>query len=191
MLRNGRESFGLVAILFHWVVVGVFIGQMLLGVASQWVHSMALQFVLIQWHKSFGFLLLGLSVLRLAWAATQVRPQAVKTLGKAGRLASRGVQSLLYLLMLALPMTGWALVSASTLEVPSFAFNHVVIPDLPLARSQGNEDFWRVVHAWLAYGTAVLAGGHMIAALRHHFWQRDEVLKRMLRPGQARQLHGR
>lgn len=191
MLRNGHESFGLVAILFHWIVVLLFIGQMLLGVASQWVHSMALQFMLIQWHKSFGFLLLGLSVLRLAWAATQARPQAVKTLGRAERFASRAVQSLLYLLMLALPMAGWALVSASTLEVPSFAFNSVVIPDLPLVRSQGNEEFWREVHAWLAYGTAVLAAGHMMAALRHHFWQRDEVLKRMLRPGRARQSYGR
>jgi cytochrome b561 len=191
MLRNGHESFGLVTILFHWVIVVLFIVQMLLGVASQWVHSMALQFVLIQWHKSFGFLLLGLSALRLAWAGTQMRPRAVKTLGKAERLASRTVQSLLYLLMLAMPLAGWALVSASTLEVPSFAFNMVVIPDLPLVRSEGNENFWREIHAWLAYGTAVLAAGHMMAALRHHFWLGDEVLKRMLRPGRARQGYGR
>lgn len=191
MLRNGPESFGLVAILFHWVVALLFIGQMVLGVTSQWVQSMALQFVLIQWHKSFGFLLLGLSALRLVWAGTQMRPRALKTLGRAERVASRTVQSLLYLLMLALPMAGWALVSTSTLEVPSFAFNLVVIPDLPLVRSEGNENFWREVHSWLAYGTAVLAAGHMAAALRHHFWLGDEVLKRMLRPRRTRRGYGR
>lgn len=191
MLRNGPESFGLVAILFHWVVALLFVGQMVLGVTSQWVQSMALQFVLIQWHKSFGFLLLGLSALRLVWAGTQMRPRALKTLGRAERVASRTVQSLLYLLMLALPMAGWALVSTSTLEVPSFAFNLVVIPDLPLVRSEGNENFWREVHSWLAYGTAVLAAGHMAAALRHHFWLGDEVLKRMLRPRRTRRGYGR
>src|SRR5690606_8574185 len=130
MLRNGNESFGLVTILFHWIIAALFIGQLVLGVTSQWVHSMALQFVLIQWHKSFGFLLLGLSVLRLAWAGTQARPHAVATLGKAERHAAWAVQLLLYLLLLALPMAGWALVSSSTLDVPSFAFNLVIVPDL-------------------------------------------------------------
>ncbi|MGB3386644.1 MAG: cytochrome b/b6 domain-containing protein [Pseudaminobacter sp.] len=185
MLRNGEESFGLVAILFHWIIAVLFLGQVVLGVTMQWVHSMALQFVLIQWHKSFGFLLLGLSVLRLVWAGIQRRPRAVATLGTAERYAAWAMQSLLYLLLLALPLAGWALVSSSTLDVPSFAFNLVVIPDLPLVRSEASESFWREIHQWLAYGAALLVAGHMGAALRHHFWLGDEVLKRMLRPGRA------
>lgn len=191
MLRNGNETFGLVTILFHWIIAVLFIGQLVLGVTTQWVHSMALQFVLIQWHKSFGFLLLGLSVLRLAWAGTQTRPRAVATLGKAERYAAWVVQSLLYLLLLALPMAGWALVSSSTLDVPSFAFNLVIVPDLPLARSEASESFWRGVHLWLAYGTAALVVGHMGAAFRHHFWLGDDVLKRMLRPGSVSDKPGR
>lgn len=191
MLRNGNETFGLVTILFHWIIAVLFIGQLVLGVTTQWVHSMALQFVLIQWHKSFGFLVLGLSVLRLVWAGTQRRPRAVATLGKAERCAAWVVQSLLYLLLLALPMAGWALVSSSTLDVPSFAFDLVIVPDLPLARSEASERFWREIHQWLAYGTAVLAAGHLGAALRHHFWLGDGVLKRMLRPGGVADKSGR
>lgn len=183
MLRNGNDSFGLVAILFHWVIAGLFIGQLTLGLTTQWVHSMALQFTLIQWHKSFGFLILGLSVLRLAWAGIQPRPNAVATLGTLERRAAVLVQGLLYALLLAVPLAGWALVSSSTLDVPSFAFNLVIIPDLPLARSETTEKFWREIHQWLAYGAAAVAAGHIVAALRHHFWLGDSVLKRMLRPG--------
>jgi cytochrome b561 len=48
-----------------------------------------------------------------------------------------------------------------------------------MARSEATEDFWRVTHQWLAYATAAIATGHMLAALRHEFWLGDGVLKRM------------
>jgi cytochrome b561 len=179
MLRNRDTSYGLVAITIHWTIAGLFVGQMLLGLAPRWVHSMALQFTLIQWHKSFGFLILALAMLRLAWALLNRWPRRPATIEWGEWLAAKTVQGSLYALMLVVPLTGWALVSTSTLDVPSFAFNMVVIPDLPMARSEVTEDFWRVTHQWLAYATAVIATGHMLAALRHEFWLGDGVLKRM------------
>ncbi|PWJ84276.1 cytochrome b561 [Pseudaminobacter salicylatoxidans] len=182
MLRNGSSSYGLVAILIHWTIAALFVGQMLLGLAPRWVASMALQFTLIQWHKSFGFLILALAALRLLWAATNRWPRRPPALGHGEWMAAKSVQGSLYLLMLVLPLTGWALVSTSTLGVPSFAFNVVVIPDLPMSRSEATEEFWRVIHQWLAYATAAIATGHMLAALRHEFWLRDGILKRMWPP---------
>lgn len=180
MLRNRDESYGSIAILFHWTIAALFIGQMLLGLAPRWVQSMALQFTLIQWHKSFGFLILALAALRLLWAGANRWPRRPASLGPSEWVAAKTVQGSLYLLMLVVPLTGWALVSISTLGVPSFAFDLVVVPNLPMARSEAAEDFWRVAHQWLAYATAVIATGHMMAALHHHFWLRDGVLRRML-----------
>jgi len=183
MLRNRDNAYGLIAILFHWTIAALFVGQILLGLTTQWVASMALQFTLIQWHKSFGFLILALAALRLLWALASRRPARPRDFSRAEWLAAKLVQSSLYVLMLAVPLTGWALVSTSTLQIPSFAFNLVVVPHLPLPPSEASENFWRDVHWWVAYGTAAIAAGHMLAALRHHFWLGDGILKRMLQPG--------
>jgi cytochrome b561 len=180
MLRNREDSYGSVAILIHWTIAALFVGQMLLGLAPRWIESMSLQFTVIQWHKSVGFLVLALAALRLLWAGANRWPRRPPSLRQDEWLAAKTVQALLYLLMLAVPLTGWALVSTSTLRIPSFAFDVAVMPDIPMARSDAAEDFWRVTHQWLAYATAAIATGHMLAALHHHFWLRDGVLRRML-----------
>lgn len=179
MLRNRDTSYGLVAILFHWTIAALFVGQMLLGVTADQVSSLALQFTLVQWHKSFGFLILALAALRLLWACANKWPRRPAALEPSEWLAAKTVQGSLYVLMLVVPLTGWALVSTSTLGVSSFAFDLVVVPDLPMAKSEPAEAFWHVTHQWLAYATAVIASGHMLAALRHQFWLGDGVLKRM------------
>lgn len=179
MLRNRADRYGLVAILFHWTIAALFVAQMLLGVSPRWVTGMALQFTLIQWHKSFGFLILALAALRLGWAALNRWPRRPAALGHDEWLAAKTVQGMLYLLMLIMPLAGWALVSTSTLGIPSFAFDLIVVPDLPMTRSDAAEAFWRVTHQWLAYVTAAIASGHMLAALRHQLWLGDGVMKRM------------
>jgi cytochrome b561 len=71
------------------------------------------------------------------------------------------------------------------LEIPSFAFNLVVVPHLPLAKSDAAEALWSWAHALSAYAGAALAAGHSAAALRHHFLLRDDTLRRMIRPGRT------
>lgn len=180
MLRNQENSYGTVAIALHWTIALLFLGQVALGLTMDRVASMALRFTLIQWHKSLGFLILLLSLMRLLWRLANSGPREPASLGKAERLAARGAQSLLYILLIAVPLAGWALVSTSTLDVPSFAFNLVVVPDLPLARSDAAEAFWRRVHTLVAYTATAVAAGHIVAALRHQFWLRDGVLGRMI-----------
>ena len=79
-----------------------------------------------------------------------------------------------------MPLAGWALASTSTLAIPSFVFNLLVMPHLPLEPSAPAEAFWRQAHGVLAYATLALALGHAGAALRHHFFLHDGVLRRML-----------
>jgi cytochrome b561 len=78
------------------------------------------------------------------------------------------------------PLAGWAIASTSPLQIPSFAFDLVVVPDLPLARSDAMEAFWSQTHALLAYGAGLLALAHAGAAIHHHLMRGDATLERML-----------
>jgi cytochrome b561 len=186
MLRNSKESFGLISILFHWIIGLIFIGQIALGYLMVRVSDFTLQFNLYQWHKSFGFLILGLSVLRLLWKSANLRPRDPATLSPLERVAAHGAHVILYLSLFVVPLTGWAIASSSPLRIPTFMFDLVVIPSLPLAISDSAEAFWSASHAWLAYLSAAVAMLHILAALHHHFWKRDTILLRMLAPGAVR-----
>ena len=175
-------AYGPVSISFHWAIAALFLGQILLGISMERVNSMALQFELIQWHKSFGFLILALATLRLCWRIASGTPVPAAVLGGFERKAAALVQGALLALTLIVPLAGWALASTSTLGVPSFVFYLVIVPHLPLAPSAAAEAFWRETHQLLAYATLLLVAGHAAAALRHHFLLRDDVLSRML-PG--------
>jgi cytochrome b561 len=183
MLRNSPKSYGLVSILFHWAIAFLFLLQMPLGYLTQATRDQpALQFELYQWHKSVGFLILLVASLRLAWWLLNPKPQLPDTIEPQEKVAARAVHVMLYLLTILVPLAGWAVVSTSPLQIPSYAFNLVVVPNLPLAVSSYAEGLWSSIHGFLAYAAAFLAAVHILAALRHHFHFRDRILLRMLWP---------
>jgi cytochrome b561 len=96
--------------------------------------------------------------------------------------AARWTHRALYALMVLLPLSGWAIVSTTMLEIPTFAFYLFVVPDLPLRRSDAAETLWTSVHEALGWVLLALVALHVAAAARHHFLLRDDVLRRMLRP---------
>ena len=181
MWRNRETSYGLISIVLHWTVAALFLGQIPLGFLTQATGSRpALQFELYQWHKSIGFLVLAISVPRLAWALFSVTPRAPSSLTIWEKRAARAGHIVLYALTVLVPLAGWAIASASPLRIPSYAFNLVLIPNLPLGVSDAAEALWSSVHTYLAYAGGCLAVIHIAAALRHHFWLRDDTLKRMV-----------
>lgn len=182
MLRNGPDAFGWVTILLHWTIAILIAGLLVLGYAMARPDiDPVLKFDLFQWHKSFGFTALGFCVIRVLWWLAGKHPAPVAGLSARERHASFLVHILLLCLTLAVPVTGWALASTSTLDIPSFYFNIVVIPHLPLEKSALAEALWTTAHAVLAYSLAALVLLHAGAALHHHFIRHDAVLVRMLR----------
>ncbi|MBL8581030.1 MAG: cytochrome b [Rhizobiaceae bacterium] len=182
MLRNTRSGYGLVAIVLHWTIAVLFIGQAGLGLAMMHGVDQRTAFGLIQWHKSFGLLILGLAVIRLAWRLTGIRPALPTSMPGWEARGARLAHGMLYATLLLLPLTGWALVSVSVLAIPTYAFYLVVVPHLPLAVSEGAEMFWGDVHRLMAWTAIALVIGHVLAALRHRFVLHDDVMARMLRP---------
>lgn len=181
MLRNTDEGYGLVAIILHWLIALLIVGQLIVGLVMVRLDDQRLAFELIQWHKSFGFLMLILVAMRIAWRLVGRSPRPLGTT-RIERIAAWIGHAGLYVLMVALPLTGWALVSSSELAIPTFAFYLVIVPHLPLERSVAAESWWAEVHEILAWVLVGLVAIHVAAALRHHFGLGDATLTRMLRP---------
>ena len=182
MLVNTERSYGWVAIVLHWTIAILIVGQWTLGKVMKNVADQRLSFDLIQWHKSFGFLVLALAALRLAWRLGNPRPALPAEMNGLERQAAGWTHRALYALMLVMPFTGWAIASTTVLDIPTFAFYLFVVPDLPMAKSDGAEALWTSVHQTLGWLLLALVVLHVAAALRHHFLLRDNILLRMLKP---------
>ncbi|OLP57852.1 cytochrome B [Xaviernesmea oryzae] len=180
-LRNTATAYGLVSRCLHWSVALLFIGQIALGWLTQvFSDQPVLQFDLYQLHKSVGFLILALALIRLAWSLFGRSPHAGAVASAVERLLARFAHRVLLLLTVAVPLAGWAIASASPLGVPSYVFDLVVVPNLPLPVSDAAEAFWSHIHAWLAYGAAGLVSIHAAAALFHAFRRGRTSLHGML-----------
>ncbi|MBN9079361.1 MAG: cytochrome b [Rhizobiales bacterium 65-79] len=183
MLRNTRLGYGWVAIALHWTIAVLIVGQWTLGKMMKSIADQRLSFDLIQWHKSFGLLILALAFFRLVWRLANPRPALPAETSGLERQAAGWTHRALYALMIVMPLTGWAIASTTVLEIPTLAFYLFIVPDLPLTRSDAAEALWASVHdvlGWVLLGLVLL---HVLAALRHHFLLHDGVLVRMLGAG--------
>ena len=182
MLRNTADSWGAPAKLFHWVMAALILAQIALGVmAASWRVSPA-KLELFFWHKSTGMLILALVALRLLWRLANPTPALPSGMPAWELTAARLSHGLLYVLMIALPITGWIVNSASNIPFRIFwliPLPAIVAPDKPTA------DGVALVHGGLAALLALVLVAHIGAALRHHFVKRNTVLIRML-PGTSR-----
>ncbi len=181
MPRRPADGYDPIAILLHWLIASLILGLLVLGfIMTRPSIDPALQFALFQWHKSFGMLALLLAAVRLLHSLTLVRVKPVEGLSALEHRAAHMMHYLLLTLAVVVPVAGWMIASVSPLEIPTFAFNLVVIPHLPVPKSEAAEALWATVHAVLAYSTLALVILHSGAALYHHYVRHDDALTRML-----------
>jgi len=188
-LRSSEERYGAVAMTLHWLIAIAIVCMIGFGyyLSTLPITDPSL-FRLVQLHKSVGLTILVLSVLRVIWRLINPVPPLPDTLSKPVKVLARITHILLYVLIIAIPLTGWAMVSASPLGIPTmwfglFEWPHIApLAHLPFDQKDAKEEAIHTVHAWLAYGAAVLLLLHASAALFHHYLLKDNVLRRML-PG--------
>jgi len=176
-IRNTAHRYGIIAQLVHWLVVALLAAQFPLGMTASSLPISPTRLALLAWHKSIGFLILGVIILRLGWRLYSPPPPLPATVPVLQQYAARVSHGLMYVILLAMPLVGWASSSAANLTVSVFGWfvlPNLTAPDKELAQ-------WlistHVVMAWLLLSIIVL---HVTAALWHHFVIRDDVLKRML-----------
>lgn len=178
MQANSQERYSRGAILLHWIIAGALAAELALGFGSPLDAS---GFALMQFHKSLGITILLLTVLRIGWRLTHKPPPALEK-GFNGALANV-VHFLLYVFMLGGPLTGWAIVSTTDINIPTLLYGVVPWPHLPLAQSLN--DTLKEAHELIAFMGIALFLLHVAGALKHHFINRDIVLARMSPGGSA------
>jgi cytochrome b561 len=192
MAAAGAETLGrynAVAMSLHWLIAALIFSNIGLAWWFESLHGLA-KIAPTQIHKSIGITVLMLSVLRLVWRFANRPPPLPASMPLWERYAAHAVHALLYVVMIGMPLTGWAMSSASTLirvfpitwfglfEWPTL----VALANLPPERMKSAHHLFFTLHsggAWLAYGLVTL---HVLAALRHQFLKGDLMLWRML-PG--------
>jgi cytochrome b561 len=198
-MADTNQRYTAVAIVLHWAIAFAILFNIPLGL---WMHARAEAndvsegvFRAFQLHKSIGLTVLALSVIRVGWRLTQAQPPLPAHMPTWEKRAARVTHFLFYVVMLALPLTGWLYVSAGwsvhtdhPLVVPTRYFGFFHVPDLfGLSHANGSTRAATAfaalkVHWALGWSTLALAALHVAAALKHQFFDRDEVMANMV-PG--------
>ncbi|UYG01380.1 MULTISPECIES: cytochrome b [unclassified Halomonas] len=182
MWRNTRSGWGLVSISFHWLsaltVIGLFIlGWWMtgLGYYDPWYNQGP-------WvHRSIGILLLMVTTARIVWRLVQPTPEGEGS--RFERLAAHVGHIGLYVLLLLVMLSGYLISTANGRGVSVFDWFEMpaVLSSLPNQASIAGD-----IHWYSAVTLIVIAAGHALAALKHHFVNRHTTLSRMLSPADSR-----
>ena len=175
-LRSTETHWGIASRFLHWVTLLLLLVTVPIGTFMDDLPTGANKVRLFALHKSIGITILGLVVLRVLWRLADRRPLEVPMPMWQSR-AARGLQLSLYVLLFAVPLAGWVMNSAS--GFPLRWFGLVNLPALTSA-DKGVKALFDDLHAWAAWTLVVLAAGHAVAALKHHFIDKDATLRAML-----------
>jgi cytochrome b561 len=181
-LKNAEHRYGAVAMALHWLMALLLGALVVLGLYMTRLPDVGFdtwKIRLILSHKQLGIVALTLVALRIVWRVGNVLPQLVETLSDWQKVVARFVHLCFYGLMLALPLTGWLMSSASGIQVSFLGL--FALPDL-VPQDDRLFDTLVDVHRYLGYALIACMAVHIGAALTHHWLLRDDTLKNML-PG--------
>ncbi|KPQ28147.1 MAG: cytochrome b561 [Marinobacter excellens HL-55] len=177
-LVNTQSRYGFISISLHWLVALAVIGLFGLG---WWMVGLSYY---DPWyrqgpdiHRSVGILLFIAMLARLLWRLASPPPKPLPEHQRWEVLASHVAHWMLYLLLFVAMSSGYLITTADGSSISVFGWFDV--PSVT-GRVRGMEDIAGVVHYWSTWALVVLAGMHALAALKHHFMDRDSTLKRML-----------
>ena len=170
------------AIALHWGMAVLVVGLLGVGVWMTGLKPSPTKIEVYTWHKWFGLTVLLLLLARILWRLRHAPPPLPDGMPAWQRRAAAASHGLLYLLLAAMPLTGWLQNSAA--GFPLSWFGLFKVPAL-IPRDQQAFAFWQGVHEALAWTLVALLLVHVAAAVKHHVLDRDDVLRRMW-PARAR-----
>jgi cytochrome b561 len=181
-LRSNNRQWGSVAKFFHWIIALGLLGNGIWGLLMTDMSPSMSKINIYALHKSIGLTVLALLALRVAWRLYDRAPPD-EPAPRWQRLAAHATHVLLYLFILALPLSGWMFNSLHGYPLQWFKlFN---LPAL-VAKNDELAHTVRNVHEYLFYLLLLVLIGHVGAALKHHVFDQDNVLRRMLPFGRVR-----
>jgi cytochrome b561 len=172
-------EYGAIAKLLHWLVVFLVAAQFAVAWTMPAIHRGTKAEGLISAHLSLGASILAIVLVRLVWRLLKPVPLLTDNVPGWQQAAARLMHGLLYVLLVFVPVLGWANASARGFVVALFGL--IPLPPLLAAGSDVGLALDNI-HSLAAYAILALVGLHVLAALYHHLRLRDGVLRRML-PG--------
>ena len=161
----------------HWLMALMIFGLLALGFYMTDLPLSPEKLQYYSWHKWAGVTVFALVWLRLAWRITHRPPALPDSLSAPMQWAAHAGHFLLYALMIAIPLNGWLMSSAKGYQTVWFGV--LPLPDL-LGKDKQLGDMLAELHGALNGLMMLIVVIHALAALKHHFIDRDDVLKRML-----------
>ena len=176
-LRSTETGWGALVRAFHWLVAVLIVAQGVIGLSMVQMGLTPAKVRVFALHKSIGLTILALVLLRIAWRLSERRPADPPTMPRWQRRVAHGLHLALYVLIVAIPLSGWWFNSAA--NAPLVWFGWIDVPSL----TGGLDPLWKpralLLHQTLFWVLVALLVLHVGAALWHHFRQRDDVLRRM------------
>ncbi len=181
------RRYSAIAIGLHWAIAVLLVGNIFLAWNMEDSNHQPVE-DLFQLHKSIGITVLFLSIARLIWRLLNPPPALPDDMKSIEKKASHFVHIVFYVAMIAIPLSGWILVSASKFSVSTVLFGTVSWPHLPFLPELSDQakDLLYIpvefIHSKFAWVVIILLGLHVAGAIKHQFAGEDGVLKRMI-PG--------
>jgi cytochrome b561 len=162
---------------FHWLIALLIVVQFVLARMAAPLPLGAHKLALLAEHKSFGMTVLMLALIRLAWRLKNLPPSLPANMRRVEQLLARFTHVSFYVLLIAMPLSGWLMSSAKNYSVSwfgAFSWPNLIEPN------EAAFNFFKTLHHLLSNVLFVIAALHILAALKHQFWNKDDVLARML-----------
>ena len=177
------------AMLLHWLVAALILVNVVLGLAATQADDAHVR-PLIDAHKSFGLTVLGLVLLRIFWRLSHKPPPLPRSYPRIERLGAHAAHAALYLVILLLPLSGYLHDSAWTAGAahPLVMFGVLHVPRMPIIKSfdPATKDYLHTLfgaaHLYIGFVLYGLVALHLLGVLKHHLWDHESELSRML-PG--------
>ncbi len=173
MLATARSHYSPVAVFLHWAIALLIVTNIGLGLMMG-AHIRSA----FAYHQSVGLTVLLLSMVRLGWRLGHPWMPLPAQMKPWERLLARFVHVAFYVLIIAIPLLGWATVSAGARGAP--AFWGAPIPRLPVAPERDLHETLGEAHVWLVWLTVALLAAHIAGAVKHTYMQKEHELTRMI-----------
>ncbi|MCY7388365.1 MAG: cytochrome b [Burkholderiales bacterium] len=161
----------------HWLIGLMILVSLGVGLYKVDLKLSPAKLQLYSWHKWAGVTIFALVLVRCLWRITHTPPPLPSDMPQWQRFIAETTHYILYGLMITIPLTGWLMSSAKGFQTVYFGV--LPIPDL-LGKNKELGETLNLVHKYLNYTMIAIISAHVGAALKHHFIDKDDILRRML-----------
>ncbi|CAN5272073.1 cytochrome b [soil metagenome] len=179
MLKNTQTNYGSVAKFFHWLIFIVVVWQFIVGFFVEDMEKLLRVSSLFPLHKLIGLATLLIIALRLLWLVYNPKPILPAAGKNWERFLAHATHALLYVSIIVMSLSGWMMSTAAG-KAPKLGSYTLPMPGVSISKTLSTQA--GDVHLIAAWVLLAFVSLHILAALKHHFINKDNVLKRML-PG--------